>query len=412
MIAKPRVGQEYEITPSTYEWSVRLFRTLKKLLSVNVKLHSENSAIEAGEIFVFNHFARFETFIPQYLIYEATGIYCFSVAHREFFANDDVLSKYLASVGAIPHDHENLLPILTRQVLQGRKIIIFPEGGMIKDRQVMDSTGEYSILSRSTQKRRKQHTGASVLALGVHILKKCIRNRYYHQDIQRLEEWCAEIGVDHVTSLLEAALRPTVIVPANITFYPMRINDNLLRKGAELLNLGLTRKHSEELLIEGNILLKDTDMDIRLGKAILAESAWRWWEQELIDRTASDFRTVTNIFNLHSKSNSTLEKLLAVGIKRNAQVLRDQYMERMYQAVTVNLSHLAASIIRLLLTRGSMEIERCRLHDALYLAVKAVQKVASIHLHRGLKNPEVYRDLAEGNNKGLEQFFQMAESSE
>ncbi|MCI0733590.1 MAG: alpha/beta fold hydrolase [Methylococcaceae bacterium] len=412
MSADLPAAQEYEIVPSTYEWSVRVFRTLKKLLSVNVKLHSEKSAIERGEIFLFNHFARFETFIPQYLIYEETGSYCFSVAHREFFAGDDVLSNYLTSVGAVPHDHENLLPILSRQVLKGRKIIIFPEGGMVKDRQVVDHKGEYSIFSRSTMGRRKQHTGAAVLALGVDALKKIIRNAYYYQDKNRLERWCTEIGIDHIGSLLEAALRPTVIVPANITFYPIRINENLLRKGAELLNSGLTRRHSEELLIEGNILLKDTDMDIRFGTPILAESAWRWWERELIDRISPNIDSIDRLFDLHTRAASRSEKLLAAGIKRNAHFLRDLYMEYMYQAVTVNISHLASSIIMLLLKRGDIEISRSLFHKALYLAVKSVQKIPSIHLHRSLLDPDVYRHLEEGNNKGLEQFLYMAESSE
>ncbi|MGH8500654.1 MAG: alpha/beta fold hydrolase, partial [Methylococcales bacterium] len=250
------------------------------------------------------------------------------------------------------------------------------------------------------------------LALGVDTLKKTIRNAYCHQDEELLEQWCKKIGIDHVGSLLEAALRPTVIVPANITFYPIRINDNLLRKGAELLNSGLTRRHSEELLIEGNILLKDTDMDIRLGIPILAESAWRWWERELFDRALPDFESIEQIFSLDSKSKSTGEKLLALAVKHNARVLRDRYMVHMYQAVTVNLSHLASSIIMLLLSRGKIEIDRTLFHNALYLAVKAVQKLPSIHLHRGLINPDVYRDLPEGNNKGLEQFLYMAKSSE
>ncbi|MGR9107756.1 MAG: alpha/beta fold hydrolase [Gammaproteobacteria bacterium] len=412
MSAKLPPVRDYDIVPSTYEWSVRVFRTLKKLLSVNVKLHSEKSSIEQGEIFLFNHFARFETFIPQYLIYEATGIYCFSVAHREFFVGDDVLSNYLSSVGAVPHDHEDLMPILSRQIIKGRKVIIFPEGGMVKDKQVMDHKGEYSIFSRSSMGRRKQHTGAAVLALGVDALKKTIRNAYYHQDPQRLKQWCTEIGIDHVGSLLEAALRPTVIVPANITFYPIRINDNLLRKGAELIGSGLTRRHSEELLIEGNILLKDTDMDIRFGTPIVAKSAWHWWERELIDRVAPNIESIEHLFDLHTRAASRSEKLLAAGIKRNAHVLRDRYMEYMYQAVTVNLSHLASSVIMLLVNRGKIEIDRSLFHKALYLAVKAMQKIPSVHLHRSLLNPDVYRHLAKGNNKGLDQFLYMAESSD
>ena len=34
------------------------------MLKVNVDLHHSEGQIDEGEIFLFNHFARFETFIP------------------------------------------------------------------------------------------------------------------------------------------------------------------------------------------------------------------------------------------------------------------------------------------------------------------------------------------------------------
>jgi len=47
-----------------------------------------------------------------------------------------------------PHNHPRLFPLLAAQVLRGRKVIIFPEGGMVKDRRVMDNQGHYNIYSR------------------------------------------------------------------------------------------------------------------------------------------------------------------------------------------------------------------------------------------------------------------------
>lgn len=411
MNAELPADADYELTPSTYDWSVRVFRTLKKLLGVNVKLHSDKNLLDSGNIFLFNHFARFETFIPQYLIYEETGQYCFSVAHREFFEGDEVLSNYLQSVGAVPHDHANLLPILSQQILRGRKVIIFPEGGMVKDKQVLDHRGEYSIFSRSSSARRKQHTGAAVLALGVDLFKKSVRQAYSNRDQLKLERWRTELRMERIGDLLESALQPTLIIPANITFYPIRINDNILRKGAELLNAGLTRRHSEELLIEGNILLKDTDMDIRLGKPIDPSGAWHWWENRLIRQRVARIHSIGSVFDLNPHSGNRKTRIIARGIARNAQSLRDQYMENMYQVVTVNLSHLASCIITHLVKSRKPQIQRELFHTALYLAVKAVQKIPSIHLHRSLQNPEAYRDLTEGHSRGLEQFLYMAESS-
>ena len=63
-----------DIDKVTYERSVKIFRSLKNLLKVNIKLHAADQ-IQQGDIFLFNHFSRFETFIPQFMIYEATGKY-------------------------------------------------------------------------------------------------------------------------------------------------------------------------------------------------------------------------------------------------------------------------------------------------------------------------------------------------
>ena len=76
---------EYEINPATYEWTSRLFTLLRKVLAVNLKLHHRDAQVEDGDIFLFNHFARFETFIPQYLIFMESGHYCRSIAAGEFF---------------------------------------------------------------------------------------------------------------------------------------------------------------------------------------------------------------------------------------------------------------------------------------------------------------------------------------
>jgi len=67
---------------------------------------------------------------------------------------------------------------------------------------------------------------------------------------------------------MATALKPTLIVPANITFYPIRSSENLLFKSVELFSGELSLRQSEELLIEGNIMLKNTDMDIRMGNPV------------------------------------------------------------------------------------------------------------------------------------------------
>ena len=73
-----------DIDKALYNRSVRVFNTVKKVLGVKMKLHADTQ-VQQGDIFLFNHFSRFETFIPQFLIYEQTGAYSCAIASHEFF---------------------------------------------------------------------------------------------------------------------------------------------------------------------------------------------------------------------------------------------------------------------------------------------------------------------------------------
>ena len=240
--------ENYEIDPGLYDWSARVFRVIKKFLRVDIQLRGADR-LDPGDIFVFNHFARFETFIPQYLIYEATGAYSYAVAAPEFVRGDDLLARYLTRVGVVPTDHPRLLPLLAAQVLRGRKVVIFPEGGMVKDRRVVDSRGDYRIYSRSTGRYRKQHTGPAVLAQGIEAFKAAMRSAYARRQRDVLARWSEALKFDGIEPLLSAAMKPTLIVPGSITFYPIRSSDNWLRQLVELFSQGLSLRQVEELTI-------------------------------------------------------------------------------------------------------------------------------------------------------------------
>ena len=96
-----------DIDVRTYDWSTHIVRSLTKILKVNMKLHADKQMLQ-GDIFLCNHFSRFETFIPQFLIYEKTGAYSCAIASSEFFKKDSVLANYLNNIGFIPQDHQKL----------------------------------------------------------------------------------------------------------------------------------------------------------------------------------------------------------------------------------------------------------------------------------------------------------------
>lgn len=398
-----------DIDKTLYNRSVRVFDTVRKVLSVKLKLHAEAHVLQ-GDIFLFNHFSRFETFIPQFLIYEQTGAYSCAIASGEFFQQDTVLARYLQRVGVFPHDHDRLFSLLTTQIMRGRKVIIFPEGSMIKDHRVIDDEGNYGIYSRMTGKRRKQHTGSAVLAQGVEAVKMIIRRAYHEKDHNELVRWKEQLKLDSLDQLLTSALKSTRIVPANITFYPIRTSENLLLKAVDFFTDSLSLRQTEELLIEGNIVLKNTDMDIRMGRPIEPFEHRLFGSEYLLKEVIAEVDTVDDIFKLQAQPRNWQEKMLGYYFKRAANATRDQYMEEIYLNVTINLSHLASTLIMYLIKQGVLQIERQRFFTAIYIAVKHLQNQSHINLHRSLLNPVDYSELISGTNYRFESFIDEAKN--
>ncbi|MHB8764389.1 MAG: alpha/beta fold hydrolase, partial [Deferrisomatales bacterium] len=319
-------------------------------------------------------------------------------------------SEFLMSLGAVPTDWPDLLPFLAAEVLRGRKVVIFPEGGMVKDRRVLDPQGRFSIYSRTARERRKHHTGAAVVALAVEGVKAAVREALAAGRTDRAEAWARELRLDP-DHLAAEAQRPTVIVPASITFYPIRISQNLLKRGAELFSKGLSPRLAEELLIEGNILLADTDMDIRLGEGLRPEGLWRGWERWLHRRMVRGAGALHEFFDASPGEAPWARRLWSWTAGRRVLGLRDAYMAAMYAGVTVNLSHLASQTIYRYLDQGVTEVAAERFHRTLYLAVKGLQGEEGVHLHRSLRNPESYGGLPGGACPALDLLVQTASAS-
>ncbi len=402
---------DFEINEAACALTVRVLSALRSRLSVNIRLCGRKDLLASGQIFLFNHFARFETFIPQYLIHQETGAYCRSVAASEFFDKDDVFSNYLMGLGAVPHDYPRLLPFLAEEILRGRKVIVFPEGGMVKDRRVLDEQGAYSIYSSTSRERRKHHTGAAVLALTLEAFKAGILEIHKDGDTPTLRRWAGILGMDGTDDLLAAARRPSLLVPANITFYPIRVSDNILHKGVEFFARGLSERLSEELLIEGNILLKNTDMDIRLGDPEDPGKVLHWWDRKLLAKLVRRMESLDQLFDLDDGARRLDEKFIARKFGRRYLRMRDAYMRAMYSGVTVNLSHLASLIFCSLVDGGRMEVDYETFHRTLYLAIKYARQEPSIHLHRSLVVPAGYDGVLDGRSPGLEQFLKTATES-
>jgi esterase/lipase len=403
--------EEPDLNQQTYDRCARVFEQIRKLLGLEIRMHHERRQIEHGEIFLFNHFARMETFIPQYLIYQDGGNFCRSVASAEFFARDDRFARLLRELGVVPNNHPQLMALLARDILRGRKVVVFPEGGMVKDRQVLDEDGQYRVYSRSAQTRRKHHSGAARLAIGLQIFRYAVQYRAARNQHSLLRQWAEALGMGSVDQLLTAAHRPGTLVPANITFYPLRISDNLLRQGAELVSGGLSPRAVDEWVVEGNLLLKATDMDINLGDCQPVEEFCQWYERPLLRYLARQLPDLPSVFDAGFLDAGLLRRVAARGSLGVIHRTRDAYMHAIYRGTVVNLSHLASTLVRQQFERAVSVMPMADFQRVLYLAVKRLQLTPALRLHHGLRDPGSYQQLLGESPAALKEFLDSAVSA-
>lgn len=380
------------------------------MLKVNIALHAEEGELAAGDIFLFNHFARFETFVPPYLIYKHTRTMSRIVASPAFFYGNDAASRMLRGLGAVPANYPNLFPFLATELIRGHKVIIFPEGGMVKDRRVVDRSGKYSIYSRLAKERRKHHVGAAVVGQGLEVFRQAIIRARKKGDDALLAHWAERLGENGRERLIAFADKQLNVVPANITFYPIRVDPNLIEKWADTVGgAGLPERLREELRIEGNILLKNTDMDIRLGKPSHPDDEWTSVDRVALDMLISEVKSVEDAFDLlRTGGGGALGDLIAKRANHLIYAMRDRYMRDIYQAVSVNLSQLASMLIQALLAEERFAIDAKEFNLALYLAMKKLQPRAEVALHRSLVDPEIYAGVEEGGCPALNEFLSAA----
>jgi esterase/lipase len=400
---------KFAINEPFYNWSVRAFTLLRKRLGMKMEAYAEPGVIETGQIFLFNHFARFETIIPQYFIHRATGAYCRCVATHELFESSERFAKVLWGVGAVPSNHPGLLAFLAAEILRGQKVIIFPEGSMMKDRSV--SAAPSASFLQSFKKRSGHHFGASALAVVLEVFKKRILSVAESGDTARLDRWVAALGLSGQTELIAAARKPTLIVPSNITFHPLHTGENVLLKAADLLKLKLNQRGRDELMVEGNLLLRDTDMDIRFGKALNPDIAWTMADRLVMARTFEQIDSLEELFGLKDKASDWTDRMIAGTMKRTTRRLRDLCMIEMYANVTVNISHLASSLILRFAESDETDISRAHFNAVLYSIVKQVQREHGLHLHSSLHDPEIYDGLHSGQSPLLDNLFENAKNS-
>jgi esterase/lipase/1-acyl-sn-glycerol-3-phosphate acyltransferase len=390
------------INSRNHNLTLFLLRRLESSLDVRIQLHGLTDQLDmGGGIIVANHFTRLETFVVPFVIHRATKIILRILASHVLFGNK-TFGDYLMSIGALPTNHPNKYELIARDILHGGWWLIFPEGGLIKDRRVIEK-GRLNVTTDAGQVRRRPRSGAAILAMTVQRYKAALRQALRnHEEMQTI---CASLGLgDQRPSQLEAlAFRPTPIVPLNITYYPLNPQENALKSLATHLlptlpQTSFGQELLEELTVEGSMLLKGVEIDMRFGDPLLvgdddiqlvddwrivpwSPSPWRRYLTAL--RSWRPMRPYTYVVDRWAVSSNWRQRQRAWQITRTA-------MQALYQLATIHIDHLlSAMVLQTLRTTKERRFEMRELQQRLYLAVQRLQQSGHLALHANLTDPDL-----------------------
>jgi esterase/lipase/1-acyl-sn-glycerol-3-phosphate acyltransferase len=400
-----------------------ILRQLERNLDVQIRVHGLTTPFtRGGGIVVANHFTRLETFVIPFVLYREVQIIVRVLAAPILFTHH-LFGEYLTGIGALPTNYPHKYELIARDILRGGWWLIFPEGSMIKDRKVVER-GRLLVSNEGGTLRRPPHSGAAIIALTVQRYKDALRHALRHAT-QR-EQICQALGLPHMhrTDLEAMLYRPTSIVPLSMTYYPLHPQENLLkslitRLVPTLMQSDMGHRLVEELTVEGSMLLKGVEIDMRLGQPWHIQAGMRWRHDWRLPWVPSPWRGGLHMLRSWQSTQRYANRLEPWATRhghrqrRRARQMTHAYMRAIYQLTTVNMDHVLSGMLLIALHT----YQRCRLPLAelkyrVYIAAQALQSQQTIHLHPHLTTPEIlYALLTDQPHPGIDNFARRATAS-
>ncbi len=350
-------------------WAMRL---ASKMIKADVRLHNADVIQDdMSIIFAVNHFTRLETFLLPYQIYKHTGREVWSLAAGDLFVGR--LGKYLRTMGTVSTQDPDRDKVIVRSLLKGEHPwIIFPEGQMIKDKKVVDPSGAFSVFNRDG--RRAPHKGVGQLALRAEFYRHKLECIYNNPKRPGFAEAAAKFELGPQDDVSKIIGKRTVIIPVNITYYPIRARENLFLRMASAFAKGLSERMVEELSVEGTLVSEDTDVDVTLGEPIDVRSY-------LFDpRYAELMACGDDLHKLEADPKSLFHEV--------SDELMRRYMTDIYRQTRVNYDHVFATIVRY---QGATPFTERRYRNRIFLCADELVRENKHNMHALLRS--TYRDI-------------------
>ncbi len=378
-------------SPLTPDISNAMIRSIMVALDVifkasgtDIRVHGRENVPDQPVLYVANHFTRMETILLPYVIKKYISKYPLSLADASLFVGG--LGDIMTRGGAVSTTNPNRDKMLVRALLtDSHPVVIFPEGMMIKDKKIIEK-GKY-LINTATGKR-PPHTGAGRLALRAEFLREQLRLMRERNDAAGIAAITSHFEIDPAS--LDAILgKHTLIVPVNITYYPVRAKDNAISRLVNRFVHDVSARMKEEMQVEGSMVMDGVDMDINFGKAI----------------SVSDYLTqskgVADMIRDPGLYLDPSELKHAGPFKKIYIEMMYDYMRAIYAMTTVNLDHLASYLLSKYRKNTLREKD---FKSRLYLAIDQLMRSGVTRYHKTL-NCEQQHLLCDDVHEKYEQFI-------
>lgn len=369
-------------TSQTVKYTSIAITILEKILRSKFKIDGEHNIPDGPTVFVVNHFTRSETFFVPYLINKYSKLPVRCLADAGLYKG--MLGKFLTSSGTVSTKQQGRDNIILHDLILGKNNwLIYPEGGMIKSKEIKkDNIGGF--INYTPFRVGKTRTGATVLALKSELYRSELIEAFDNKSLGILEGLKKAFGVEYDHQIRDMQ---TSIVPLNITYYPIRPGDNPLKKLINRLVEKIPDHIAEEIEIETNLLLS-ADISLYFGKAISL--------RDYIKNTRESIYKIP-IINNETKSNIVLKYLRGR--------LTYQFMAAIYYNTQINIDHIFSAIIFYF---KAEEIEINYLKRLIYLSASMIQKTGKYRIHHSLLEENLFKIFLEESHQEFSSVFKLA----
>ena len=352
-------------------------KILDKLLGTKFNIEGIENIKDRPTLFVANHFTRVETVLLPYIIYKYCKKQTRSLADKNLF--NGMVGDFLTNTGCVAtNDPLRNNKILSNLIKGDADWIIYPEGSMVKNKKIINQSGNQVFIDDSGENRIR--TGSAVLAIKSELIKHEIRRLSKEESLKYYEDLEINIKSDINKKSLQ-------IVPINITYYPIRPGTNSIHKMANRFIKDLPPKISEELKIEGNLLLS-SNINITFLDPID------------INKYIKNCRNI--IYNLPFINKITKQNLTIKYLKNK---LTNKFMYEIYSNTKINFDHLFISSIFYFLKN---QISIIHLKNIIYYAVFLIRKSKYYKLSDGLNDENLILLLNEDKHINFDDILKLA----